>query len=125
MRIVISYMPMQIGEVRSYCTKILRKKESTSVVSALLIQDWLSSLVFSVFGPDVTLTRNSLKYPSAVKSDEPIEAHLKLDWRRRIPGSADHLASFETKVLRIHDRKDVAHGSFVIVIPADVAAQLT
>jgi hypothetical protein len=124
MQVMISPIPMQRGESRGYGTKILHARTDSSVVSALMIHDWLSTLIFSVFSPDVSLAGNKLKYPNAANVNEPIVADLKLLWRRRIVWRRDHVAKFAIRVVRALDHAEIVRGEILVVIPESLLRAL-
>lgn len=117
-----SYMPMAVGEERGYCTKFTRSKSGSSIVSGFLVQEWISNLVFSVFGPEVTWRSNMLRF-APISVGEPAELYLTLLWRRKPPGFEDSLANFRVLGTRA-DGKPFVQGSFVVIIPAEVVKRL-
>lgn len=110
----ITAVPMDIGEVRGFCTKILEHKADSKEVAEATVERWLTGVVETVFGTGLKVRRKSLSTPKPLYAGEPVQAFLKLYWNRKVPRQDLHFAQFG--VVGLVGRKVIIEGRFVVVV---------
>ncbi|HVV39153.1 MAG TPA: hypothetical protein VHD31_02395 [Candidatus Paceibacterota bacterium] len=106
--------PMQKGELRGFCT-ILKMAVGSKVVSAPLIEEWLTFLTSTVLGGGLSTRHKNLGYPKPLIVGNPVEAVLRLEWLKKIPGQSDSFAHFSVR--GVSNNETVVEGDFTVIVP--------